>query len=130
MFVADQYPHFFSSSNFFFPFFFSRAAQGLPNEATDQNMRGIFLHVLADALGSVGVVISSILIRYFGWSITDPICSLMISVLILMSVFPLIQDTSWILLQHTPRRGLGSEPGVINHKRFERCAGCPVFNGQ
>ena len=57
-----------------------------------------------------GVVISSILIRYFGWSITDPICSLMISVLILMSVFPLIQDTP-ILLQHTPRRGLGSEPG-------------------
>ena len=80
---------------------------------TDQNMRGIFLHVLADALGSVGVVISSILIRAFGWSIADPICSLMISVLILMSVVPLIQDTAWILLQHTPTRGLGSEPGAL-----------------
>ena len=76
-------------------------------------MRGIFLHVLADALGSVGVVISSILIRAFGWSIADPICSLMISVLILMSVVPLIQDTAWILLQHTPTRGLGSEPGAL-----------------
>ena len=80
---------------------------------TDQNMRGIFLHVLADALGSVGVVVSSILIRYFGWSIADPICSLMISVLILLSVVPLIQDTAWVLLQHTPTRGLGSEPQAL-----------------
>ena len=68
----------------------------------DQNMRGIFLHILADALGSVGVVISSAAIKYFGWYMADPICSLMISVLILMSVVPLIQDTSKILLQQIP----------------------------
>lgn len=81
--------------------------------STDQNMRGIFLHVLADALGSIGVVISSILIRYFGWSIADPLCSLMISVLILLSVVPLLQDTAWILLQHIPTRGQGSKPAAI-----------------
>jgi solute carrier family 30 (zinc transporter), member 5/7 len=71
---------------------------------TDQNMRGIFLHILADALGSVGVVVSSILIKYFGWHIADPICSLMISGLILMSVVPLIQDTGVILLQQVPQQ--------------------------
>ena len=68
----------------------------------DQNMRGIFLHILADALGSVGVVVSSILIKYFGWHVADPLCSLMISVLILLSVVPLIQDTGRILLQQVP----------------------------
>lgn len=71
--------------------------------SADQNMRGIFLHILADALGSVGVVVSSIFIKYFGWKIADPICSLMISGLILASVVPLIQDTSMILLQQVPQ---------------------------
>ena len=73
------------------------------DNGTDQNMRGIFLHILADALGSVGVVISSIFVKYFGWHIADPICSLMISGLILMSVVPLIQDTGLILLQQVPQ---------------------------
>lgn len=77
------------------------SAEG-PVSDHDQNMRGIFLHILADALGSVGVVISSAAIKYFGWYMADPICSLMISVLILMSVMPLIQDTSKILLQQIP----------------------------
>ena len=43
---------------------------------------GVFLHILADTLGSVGVIISSGLIHYFGWMIADPICSMFISVLI------------------------------------------------
>jgi solute carrier family 30 (zinc transporter), member 5/7 len=68
----------------------------------DQNIRGIFLHILADALGSVGVVFSSLLIKYFGWHVADPICSCMISILILLSVIPLLQDTSKILLQQIP----------------------------
>jgi zinc transporter 5/7 len=53
----------------------------------------VFLHVLADTLGSVGVIISSILVEWFGWYITDPLCSLMISVLIFLSVFPLIHES-------------------------------------
>ncbi len=43
---------------------------------------GIFLHILADTLGSVGVIISSLLIRFFGWNIADPICSMIIATLI------------------------------------------------
>ena len=43
---------------------------------------GVFLHILADTLGSVGVIISSGLIHYFGWMIADPICSMFIAVLI------------------------------------------------
>ncbi|KAK7100994.1 hypothetical protein V1264_023848 [Littorina saxatilis] len=52
--------------------------------ANKQIMQGVFLHILADTLGSVGVIISSILIYYFGWMIADPICSMFIATLIAM----------------------------------------------
>ncbi|KAM9323364.1 proton-coupled zinc antiporter SLC30A5 isoform 2-T2 [Pholidichthys leucotaenia] len=66
------------------------------------NMRGVFLHVLADTLGSVGVIISTILIRQFGWLIADPICSLFIATLIFFSVIPLLKDACQVLLLRTP----------------------------
>lgn len=66
------------------------------------NMRGVFLHVLADTLGSVGVIISTILIRQFGWLIADPICSLFIASLIFLSVLPLLKDACEVLLLRTP----------------------------
>ena len=63
---------------------------------------GVFLHVLADTLGSVGVIISTLLIEQFGWKIADPICSLFIAVLIFVSVMPLVKETALILLLRTP----------------------------
>ncbi|KAI5065684.1 hypothetical protein GOP47_0020379 [Adiantum capillus-veneris] len=69
----------------------------------DHNMYGIFLHVLADTLGSVGVVISTLLIKYKGWLITDPACSIFLSVLIIGSVIPLLRNSAEILLQRVPR---------------------------
>eukprot|EP01135_Chromosphaera_perkinsii_P007644 Nk52_evm100s914 gene=Nk52_evmTU100s914 len=68
----------------------------------NSNMKGVFLHVLADTLGSVGVIISYFLIEYFGWSRSDPICSVFIAVLIFLSVIPLLQESLTILLQRTP----------------------------
>uniref|UniRef100_A0A803L243 Cation efflux protein transmembrane domain-containing protein n=1 Tax=Chenopodium quinoa TaxID=63459 RepID=A0A803L243_CHEQI len=69
----------------------------------DHNMEGIFLHVLADTLGSVGVVISTLLIKYKGWLVADPACSIFISVLIVSSVIPLLRNSAEILLQRVPR---------------------------
>lgn len=66
------------------------------------NMEGVFLHVLADTLGSVGVIISTLLIENFGWNIADPICSLFIATMILISVLPLLKETSMILLLRSP----------------------------
>jgi len=60
-------------------------------------MRGVFLHVMADTLGSVGVIISTILIRFYGWTGFDPIASLFIAILIAASVVPLVVDTGRIL---------------------------------
>ena len=72
--------------------------------AHDENMQGIFLHVLADALGSVGVIISSLIIYFFNWKIADPICSSIISVMILLSTFPLLKSAGSTLLQASPKQ--------------------------
>jgi len=48
-------------------------------------------------LGSVGVIISTLLIQFYGWTGFDPIASLLIAVLIAASVIPLVLDTGRIL---------------------------------
>ena len=65
-------------------------------------MYGVFLHVLADCLGSVGVIFSSILVKYYGMYIADPICSFIISLMILASSVPFIQTTATSLIMKTP----------------------------
>ena len=53
---------------------------------------------MADALGSVGVVISTILTKYFSWDGFDPIASIIIATLIFVSAVPLIKSTASTLL--------------------------------
>ncbi|BFZ16583.1 hypothetical protein BsWGS_19622 [Bradybaena similaris] len=65
-------------------------------------IHGVYLHILADTLGSVGVIVSSSLISMFGWVIADPICSMFISGLIILSVIPLLHESGSILMQRTP----------------------------
>jgi solute carrier family 30 (zinc transporter), member 5/7 len=67
------------------------------------NMHGVYLHVLADTLGSVGVIISSFLIQTFGWYIADPLCSLCIAIMIFLSVIPLLKHSVCLLLLNRPR---------------------------
>ncbi|XP_063858274.1 zinc transporter 7-like [Scylla paramamosain] len=71
--------------------------------APSQIMQGVYLHILADTLGSIGVIVSSILMYLFGWMIADPICSLFIAVLILVSVLGLLRNSVEILMQRQPR---------------------------
>ena len=65
-------------------------------------MRGVFLHVLADTLGSVGVIVSTFLIEHYNLRVADPICAFIISLLILMSVFPLVSHSSRVLVHQSP----------------------------
>ncbi|XP_055336534.1 zinc transporter 7-like [Paramacrobiotus metropolitanus] len=102
----------------------SHSHGGDKNAPRSQIMQGVFLHILADALGSVGVIISSILIKTFGWMIADPICSMCIACLIFVSVIPLLKDSICILMQRTPHSlddvlpeclyKVGSLPGVLS----------------
>ncbi|KAF2221928.1 cation efflux protein [Elsinoe ampelina] len=71
----------------------------------DLNMRGVFLHVMGDALGNVGVIASALIIWLTPWSwrfYSDPAISLIITVIILCSAIPLCKAASRILLQAVP----------------------------
>uniref|UniRef100_A0A1B0GNB7 Cation efflux protein transmembrane domain-containing protein n=1 Tax=Phlebotomus papatasi TaxID=29031 RepID=A0A1B0GNB7_PHLPP len=70
--------------------------------SNSQIMRGVFLHILADTLGSVGVIVSAVLMQMFGWMIADPICSMFIALLIGLSVLGLIKESIMVLMQRTP----------------------------
>ncbi|MBP0661853.1 cation transporter, partial [Mycobacterium tuberculosis] len=52
------------------------------HEGTSENLHGILLHIVADTLGSVGVIISTLLLKWTGWSGWDAVASIVISVLI------------------------------------------------
>ena len=62
----------------------------------------MFLHVLADTLGSVGVIVSSCMISWFGWVYADAICTMFIAGMILLSIVPLFKNTVSILMQRLP----------------------------
>ncbi|KAF2640245.1 cation efflux protein [Massarina eburnea CBS 473.64] len=68
----------------------------------NENMQGIFLHILADALGSVAVIISTLLTKYYGWSGWDPIASCIIAVLIFASAIPLVKSAGMRLMLSLP----------------------------
>jgi zinc transporter 5/7 len=61
-------------------------------------MHGIFLHVLADTMGSAAVIVSTILIYFTGWNGWDPLASCIIAVLIFLSSIPLIKSSAKKLL--------------------------------
>ena len=71
----------------------------------DMNIKGIFFHVLGDALGNVGVMASALIIWLTPWSFRfyfDPAISLLITLIILKSALPLCRDTAKPLLQAVP----------------------------
>ncbi|KAI8460882.1 cation efflux family-domain-containing protein [Phakopsora pachyrhizi] len=78
-------------------------------------MKGVFLHVMADTLGSVGVIISTILIERYGWTGFDPIASIFIALLIFASVVPLVQDSAKVLILE-----LGAEKEVKVRKALNQ----------
>lgn len=74
----------------------------ISSNSNSQIMRGVYLHILSDTLGSVGVIISAVLMQMFGWMITDPICSMVIAVLIIINVLPMIKQSVVVLMQRQP----------------------------
>nr|XP_037272779.1 zinc transporter 5-like [Rhipicephalus microplus] len=77
-------------------------SHGHSHTGANTNLQGVFLHILADTLGSVGVIVSSLLIDQFGLLVADPLCSVFIAVLIFVSVLPLLKHSSMILVLRTP----------------------------
>lgn len=66
------------------------------------NIKGAFLHMIADALGSVGAIIAGLVIWITGWFPIDTIASIVIAILILWSTWGFLKQTINILLEATP----------------------------
>lgn len=71
-------------------------------QKSDLNVRGAFLHMAADTLVSIGVVFSGILIYYTGWTVVDPIVSLIIAAVILVSTWELLSDSLRLAVDGIP----------------------------
>jgi cobalt-zinc-cadmium efflux system protein len=86
------------------------------------NLRGAWLHLLGDALGSVAAMTAGLLIWAFDWRVADPLASLAIAGLVLRSAFCLLRETVDVLLEAAPphldvdelRAALLAEPGVAS----------------
>lgn len=67
------------------------------------NVRGAYLHVLGDLLGSVAAILAAVIILTTGWVLADPIISCVVGALILVSSWRLVRESVDILLEATPR---------------------------
>lgn len=78
----------------------------------DINTRGAFLHMVADTLVSIGVVISGIVITVTGWIVIDPIIGLVIALVILVS--------TWNLLSESLKMSIDAVPESIDIEKLEK----------
>lgn len=92
------------------------------------NHRAALLHVLGDLLGSVAALTAGVVIHFTGWFVVDPILSIFISLLILISTLRLLREAVHMLMEGAPahldaaaiRRQLNAVPGVadVHHLRL------------
>lgn len=86
----------------------------------DLNVKGAYLHMAADALVSVGVLVSGLVISWTGWTVVDPIVGLAVAGVIVASVWSLTRDSLRLSLDGVPggidiaeiERKMGAVPGV------------------
>jgi cobalt-zinc-cadmium efflux system protein len=83
------------------------------SEAESLNLQGALRHVLADLAGSAGVIAAALIIVLTGWLYADPIISVLIGFLVLVSSWKLLKDSVSILLEHAP---LGMDANEIGRK--------------
>jgi cobalt-zinc-cadmium efflux system protein len=67
------------------------------------NIRGAYLHILGDAMSSVGVILGGFIIYFLEWYLVDPIISMAICLVILRGAFTLVKDSTNVLLDAVPK---------------------------
>jgi cobalt-zinc-cadmium efflux system protein len=68
------------------------------------NVRSAFLHVLGDMLGSVGAITAALLIYFFDWGLADPIASIAVAILIIISGWRVTKESFHVLMEGTPEQ--------------------------
>jgi cobalt-zinc-cadmium efflux system protein len=74
----------------------------LAGDRQDLNLEGVLRHSAADALGSLGVVVSAVVVLATGWRYADPIAGLLIGVLVLAGSYGLVRDAFDVLMEAAP----------------------------
>ena len=74
------------------------------------NMRSAYLHVIGDALGSVGAIAAGLLMYFANWYIADPIISVIVAVIILRGAWRVIKQSAHILMEGAP---VGIDPAKV-----------------
>jgi cobalt-zinc-cadmium efflux system protein len=69
----------------------------------DVNIRGAFVHMMGDALGSIAIIAGAVAIRYTGWFQVDPVLSILIAILVVWTAWDIIRESLNILLEGLPR---------------------------
>jgi cobalt-zinc-cadmium efflux system protein len=96
---------------------------GLASERRrDLNIRSAWAHMLGDALGSVGILMGAVVIRWTGWHRVDPLLSALIGLLIVWTAWDIVRESLNILLEGLPRglkledvvQALREIPGVLD----------------
>lgn len=73
------------------------------HEEENINVRAAFIHVIGDVLQSIGVFVAALLIYFFpSWYLADPICTFVFSVIVLLTTFRILKDTTMVLMEATP----------------------------
>ena len=67
------------------------------------NLRGAFLHVVSDAVGSVGAILAGLIMVTTGWYLADPLIGIFIGILILFSSWSLVKESLSVLMQTVPK---------------------------
>jgi cobalt-zinc-cadmium efflux system protein len=67
------------------------------------NLRGAFLHIVSDALGSVGAIAAGLIMLFTGWYGADPVISILIGLLILHASWSLVKESLSVLMQAVPK---------------------------
>ena len=73
-----------------------------PASSSSLNVRGAYLHIIGDLLGSVGTVIAAVIIRATGWLVADPIASMLVALLIVRGAWSLVRESVDVMLESTP----------------------------
>lgn len=67
------------------------------------NLKGAYLEVWSDMLGSIGVIIGALVIRFTGWTVVDPVIAVLIGLWVLPRTWLLLRDAGHMLMQGVPR---------------------------
>lgn len=86
------------------------------------NIRAAFLHVIGDMLGSVGAIIAALVIMLFDWGWADPLASVIVAIIVLISGYRVTKDSVHVLMEGAPSniemeqiiRVFKSKPGILD----------------